>query len=460
MKLAKLTLALSAVLAAPAFAAYTTDVTSGVPAGNIFYMAGASALSGTVGLLADGACNSPTTKYKDDTDGKQAIAYVCSAGAKSGYGFAAGSPFILVKRDKDGSFAGVGPVVNPGTDAAGATTGGLDFPDLTKCDTTALKCAFGQQNVVQENGSLGTPGASGFPAATKVPHAGLTDVDSNIWRGRGQFVPTPAAIATGWTTVATFANQGFGVAVSDSLYAALQTAQGLTGCAGNFTPGACQPSISKAQYASIAAQSGGYHTDWSPILGTAGAGKAVNLCRRVPTSGTQASSDVYFLESPCAKADPNNGFLIPATAADTVSNQFVVTEGSSTGNVKSCLTNASTAGDFAIGVASLENKPGTSDKWHFVKLDGVSPNLDANQKQATINGDYTFAYEQEALWRNDLDATRVAFMNALITKLADPNLSNLVGLAQVPGTFAHADFPTQVSKGTRFGNACQPFQLF
>ena len=433
MKLAKLTLALSAVFALPAFAA---DLTIGVPAGNILYISGASAVTGTVKTIVEGACDTAAggvfASYKDDTDGKQAFVYTCSK-AKSGYGFAAGSKTIVVKRDKDGSFAGVGPVVNKEA---------LDFPDLKNCSTTA--CAMG-----------GTLGA----AASVVPNAGLTDVDANIWKGLGLFTPS----TTAFTTKAGFAFQGFGVAVSDNLYGALQVKQGLSGCAGNYTSAACQPSISKTEYASIVAKVGDFHQSWEPILGAAYNTEAVNLCRRVSTSGTQASSNVYFLENPCGKTTTNAGFLAPATAADSVAGKFIVTEGSSTGNVKTCLSNAATNADFAIGVISLENLPGSSDKWHFVKLDGVSPNINKDgtitkQKESVINGDYNFAFEMQALYRNDASTVLKGFVTGVTKDLADPAKSNLLGLGQVPGLKINSDAPAQVAKVTRNGNACQPFQ--
>lgn len=434
MKLAKLAIALGTVFALPAFAA---DLTTGVPAGNILYLSGASAVTGAVRDIVEGACDTAAggtfAAYQDDIDGKQAFVYTCTK-AKAGYGFTAGSKSIVVKRDKDGSFAGVGPVVNKVA---------LDFPNLKNCDTATATCAMG--------GSMGA-------AASVIPNAGLTDVDANVWKGLNLFKPS----TTAYTTKAGFAFQGFGVAVSDNLYGALQASQGLSGCAGNFTSAACQPSISKTEYASIVAKVGDFHQSWEPILGAAGAGEAVNLCRRVETSGTQASSNVYFLNNPCAQTSTNAGFLEPATKADSTAG-FIVTEGSSTGNVKSCLTNATTNADFAIGVISLENMPGSKDKWHFVKLDGVSPNFNpdgtiTNQKQTVINGDYNFAYEMQALYRNDASTVLKGFVTGMTKELADPARSNLLGLGQVPGTKIYSDAPTQVAKVTRKGNACKPFQ--
>ena len=427
------------------------------------------------------------TKYVDDKDGKQTAAYLCNS-AKAGItgNFPATQKFIVVKRDEDGSFAGVGPVLQRGYNALGVNTGGLNFIDLTQCSTGANPtCHYIKPDFT--NG------------AAVIPDAGVTDVETNIWRGRGQF-PFAGAPTSGPSTIKSkFAAQGFGVAVTEKLYDALQTAQGLSGCSGNYAAGACQPSISKAQYTSIVAQAGSTHTDWSPILGTIGIGKPVNLCRRVSTSGTQASSDVAFLSNPCSNANPTFGALAVATKDDSFPGEFHVFENSSTGNVKNCLNyrnngfdntttgsftttagevisnNESTEGTFAIGWVSLENVPaaGTGpivtgpasavapgDKWKFVKLSGVSPNLDLKQRQTSIDMNYNDVFEFEALWRNDIGGARIGFMNAFVTKLSNPNLVDLTGIYVVSNgsTFTNALFPSHVGKGTRSGNSCSPLR--
>ncbi|MFX4865059.1 hypothetical protein ABTB62_19960, partial [Acinetobacter baumannii] len=82
-----------------------------------------------------------------------------------------------------------------------------------------------------------------------------------------------------------------GVAVSPDLYTALQAAQGLTGCGVDSLTQACQPTITKAQYTSIVSDS--FNTakqDINATLGVGNAGDKLTVCRRVSTSGTQASS--------------------------------------------------------------------------------------------------------------------------------------------------------------------------
>jgi hypothetical protein len=447
MKLKQIALAVGAALAAPvAFAAYPVDISAGVPASNIVYISGASAQTATLGGVVAAQCNVAPVTWKDDKDGKQDFIYKCTdAKATSGYG--AGSTFIVVKRDTNGSYDGVGPVINKTN---------LDWADLTLCNDATLRCAV-------------STGVNGGSSISRAPHAGLSDVEIAVWKGRGQFNAT----TTAYTETTGFAGQAFGIVVSEALYNAMQTYQKSTGelpsscVVGDYATGSCQPNITKAQYASIVSQTGGYHTDWAPIVGAAGTGKAVNLCRRVPTSGTQASSDIFFLNSPCANTATNAGALAVATALDS-SSSFIVTEGSGTGDVRTCLQTANTAGNFAIGVISMENPVLAGFK--YVKLNGVSPNFnvdgtaDLKQRQNAIDGKYEFAFEPTTIWRNDLDAAHKTFMGRVIAFLSDPALTNLTGFWQIPGTYDNATYPTQVAKGTRSANgganSCQNVQLF
>jgi hypothetical protein len=309
-------------------------------------------------------------------------------------------------------------------------------------------------------------------------NGGFSDVEGKIWQARGAF--NPAGVA--YTTKSGFAGQGFGVAVSDKLYAALQTAQGLV-------PGvydvANQPTITKQQYTSILNSVGSYHTDWIPFLGAAapGATNNMNLCRRINASGTQAGMEVYFLNNPCAAANPTAGQLNAVLDADTSLPNFKVIENAGTGDVKTCLNahdqdlvnaavkaDGTAADEFAIGIMSLENTPGASDHWHFVKLDGVTPTPDASQRQTVIDGKYNYAFESVFVYRNDAfpasvggstnDLAHKNFMNKFITLMGDPSKVNpLVGIFTVPGASLYSSFPTRVHRGTTGGNSCSPFSL-
>ena len=110
------------------------------------------------------------------------------------------------------------------------------------------------------------------------------------------------------TEVKSLFGQGFGIAVSDSLYTALQAAQGLTVGA---TDAVNQPKITRSQYTSIVSQSG-FYNDAKFLTGVAG--KLFN-CRRPNSSATQVASDIFFLDNPCQRnAFPSFGQLNPKAA--------------------------------------------------------------------------------------------------------------------------------------------------
>lgn len=187
--------------------------------------------------------------------------------------------------------------------------------------------------------------------------------------------------------------QAFGVAVSRDLYAALQTKQGLTaaGCTADTLTPACQPTVSRAQYASIASATfNSAKSDINSLFGVP-AGK-LTLCRRVSTSGTQAASNQFFLNNLTGNG-PNAGFELAADAATYGPGAvatFEVKEGSGTSNARDCLN----ATGYGIGVLSLENVPAASTGYRFVKLNRVEGFDAANSSQATgINGEYEFAYQ-------------------------------------------------------------------
>ena len=318
-------------------------------------------------------------------------------------------------------------------------------------------------------------------------NGGFSDVEDTIWKARGAFVQGP-----GYLTISGFAGQGFGVAVSDKLYAALQLAQGLTG-----SDVANQPNITKQQFTSILNSAGAYHTDWTPFLGKGAPGPTnnqgvttnltlvtalpsatnnMNLCRRTDASGTQAGMEVYFLNNPCAAADPTFGKLSAVLGIDTAGT-FKVIENAGTGDVKTCLNahnqnlvnaavkaDGTAADEYAIGIMSLENTPVfPNDHWHFVKLDGVSPTPDASQRQTVIDGKYNYAFESQFAYRTDPitnDAPHVNFMKKFIALMGDPSKVNpLVGIFSVPGASLYSSFPTRVHRGSTGGNSCSPFSL-
>lgn len=260
--------------------------------------------------------------------------------------------------------------------------------------------------------------------------------------------------------VPTNIGQAFGVAVSYPLYFQLQKndiAAGLiaatcddapfTATAPNLTL-ACQPNLPAQRYTAAAYQDGAGAVDGSLFGGAVGS--KVNLARRAITSGTQSASNLRFLNKPCGLGAAG-GALNPSRSTDSTAT-YVVTENSSTGGVKTALTNATNANEFGLGVVSMENVPGGSDKWAFVKLDRVSPNSDSFQRAEAIDGSYNFWYELVAFTASTAFLEGSDLIAGINTSLGNPELTNLTGLFITPLAGVAG---SNVSKGYRAGNSCQ-----
>lgn len=269
-----------------------------------------------------------------------------------------------------------------------------------------------------------------------------------------------------------FVGQAFGVAVSQQLYLALQAKQkadGLidAGCAaGDYSP-ACQPSLSRADVASLI--NGNEFSAAKAGLGAlidSDATDEVVYCRRPATSGTQTSAEVFFLGKTCATGDLVGAFpVIPEINADYGS--YRVSVNSSTGNVRTCLNATNT---YAFGIVSGENEPlATGQNWRYVKLDGVSlteGTLTATNRKTAIDGSYPYLFELVAHVNSTDGVTgdeERALIEAVSAKLALPESEGgfaARGLYQIrDGGFSYADHKDSVSKVQRGGanpNNCLP----
>lgn len=492
MQLKKIVLAVAATLAAgQAFAAPVTptDIAAARAAGTLqeTWLSGASAPTYNIyqGFALGCDANSmslynsgtSTTAVKPGSTGNF-NGYACTrAGVVSvmyhtldGGSFNAYAPHVANDVDGDGIFGTtalkrVKAIDNNATCALiAATFGGI--PVYRSCTTVTPTAA----NVLTEV----TPALK----PPVLPAGGFSDVEAALWGVDVTAAGTEAQANVG---------QVFGLAVSTNLYRELQVAQGIYAsvAAANAADAAFDPvnapNITSAQYISMAAQGSGYQTDWSPILGAAGTGKAVNVARRVNTSGTQASSNAFFMKKPCNGDASVGGALAPAAIADSVPGNLVVTEGSGTGNVKVTLTSANTAGEFAIGVVSLENDwrvetSTANNQYRFVKVDGVHPEtgswdgvtLNSNgtpyytARPTALNGDYAFHMEMRSFVANTADAFGAALIPAISAALGNPAACTDVprGLTLSPLGGSTCAVGVEVAKGTRFGNNCQAPQMF
>lgn len=470
MKVKNIVLAIAAALVAPVAFAAPADLGT-VPAANVFYISGASAQTPGLAKTLVAFCAGTVETYSVGTSASNSFIYYCpSAKATTtsavSTGFTAGAKFLVAKMDQGGSFNGVAPVA-----PTGSLAGFPAFGNINSC-TTSTTVALNAGVIA---GTYAGNCANGTAGAIR-PQIGLSDVPKSIWAGRGQLNATDNA---NLNAIGGFAGQGFGVAVSKALLNDLQRDQGLV------VDGAGQanvPSLSTNQYAALvqAKADGGVWDILFPNSAKAvAAGNAaltaawppastLTLHRRQNTSGTQASSDAYFLNNPCLSSSTLGGAIAPtagsatadtaATYADTAfytsTVNFLVNERSSTGNVRTGLA----AAGYALGVLSLENlEANIGGGAKYVKLDGVSPTVDAVQKANLVNGSYDFAYELELLTAKPAAANVAALATALSKELANGNVG-IAGLYSDPN--AGFLIEGETNHYTRGNNACRKATWF
>ncbi|MCH8180488.1 MAG: hypothetical protein IIA02_11990 [Proteobacteria bacterium] len=379
-----------------ALAAAVTLVAAQAQAATV-YLAGASATSANYRSALTSLCSGTATTYTNTSDTNK-FAVKCSV-----------------------NFTGI-----PGVDAVSFNVSGGSF--------TAVTTSAGNATDVFVDVAAANPNTA-LTAARK-SEGGFLDIDAAAFPASE--LANAGLSAAPATSAASF-SQVFGVAVSPDLYTALQAAQGLTGCGVDSLTQACQPSITKAQYTSIVSDA--FNTakqDINAILGVGAAGDKLTVCRRVSTSGTQASSNQYFLNAYIGGDGAAAGALAPADqatyGADSGLPSYEVAEGAGTGNARTCLSNAG----YAVGVLSLENYPDLTTrsggqradrKWRYVKINGVAA-YDGNEAVAGKStasakaGKYDFWFTSQKYGHT---ANGTAVVNAIDAKLGTVDLNGLFG---------------------------------
>jgi hypothetical protein len=160
----------------------------------------------------------------------------------------------------------------------------------------------------------------------------------------------------------------------------------------------------------------------------------VTYCRRPATSGTQASAQLYFLNSPIGSGEVGGSLAVvgSSTAPGTVniSTTFTASTGSGTSDVKTCLN----AAGYAFGVVSAENNPiGGSDTFRFVKLNGVSVTegtATASNTSESIAGRYDFVYNSAMFCPGGTCASILTELNKPTTIVAGQSSPGLYLLSE------------------------------
>jgi len=250
--------------------------------------------------------------------------------------------------------------------------------------------------------------------------------------------------------------QSFGVAVSEPLYKALQKKNGLASTCGdsgatNIDGAACQPSISRADYASLVSKGGKIKT-LADLTGDATLTAPLILARRDDYSGTQAASNIFFVNGQCGgnyeqsnaksidaaviKAGGLLGGLAIRTDKDAEDTAALDVQANVTSGTVKTAVGSST--DYAIGVLGTGSGGKTNTYGRFVKIDGFSPNFDgtnymnATATRAQINAGYPFSYVMMGMYVTatiDKVATKKATVLAVLNGFKSSALTNLSGIA-------------------------------
>ena len=370
-----------------AYLGKTKSVTNGYPAGSLIYVV-YNANNGSAGGVSQLLAKTP--KLADQTDPKKAVA--------------------------EADVAFVGP-------AKDATTPGGTMKN-TFCGTAATGVTSTTTLVACNSHT------------TQTADMALSDV-----RAEELYALYPAAtgkIST-LTQVPLFL-QSFGVAVSQPLYIALQKKNGLadTCSTTGIDTAACQPSLSRADYASLVAE-GGKIATLADLTADPSLTGLLKLARRDDFSGTQAASNMFFVNGQCGGNDE-------AGVAKSIDANVAKAGGLLGGLAIRTDVTIGSSTDYAIGVLGTGSGGKTNIYGRFVKIDGVSPNFDgtyymsATATRAQIaNGAYPFAYVMQGMYLTAMkDAAKKATVLAVFDGFKSSALTDLAGIAYLDSAASNA----------------------
>lgn len=428
--------ALSGFAAPAAFALPPADWQPGrSPVLNV-YFSGATATDNTLENLflipTTGICAAGTIDiYRVTVTNRNNRVIFCRA--RSGItGIAANTPVAFHKESIGGSSNGTVPLARQQNLAF------FNMAVAATCTNQGTQNPTGLNSYTQWNCPDNTTGL--------IPDGGITDTEANL--------SFPQLSRTEIATLRQTRGLGivFGAPVSLNLYRALQLAQGLT----QDDAAANVPSLSGTQLRGLYS---GQITDWSSITNAAGtalpavagvtaptnaarggaADTNVFICRRVASSGTQASTEAYWLQqrcdtargatSPAPFAVPDDGSTLTQGAPPNLNWEagggFVnASEGS--GDVRNCFAAHQTNGTWALGVLSTEVTAAnlTAGNFRMLRVNGALPNL-----SSVANGSYDFFTENVIARRQTAplpNATALPLLQFIENNIGQPSVLTLI----------------------------------
>lgn len=467
------------------------------------HVSGASALRLSLGAYMQEICGATSFDvFFDSTSGANHRAYSCNLNQQVG-NWVAGTPVLVYKRDAGGSGQGVNPV-------ALATPIAAMVVNSAACAATAT---------ASPATDIQTPTFICGTTESVVSDAGISDVEPSLLQTTVNLPSGVVPLTTaqlGQLDVGPLAQGIFGVAVNKKLYRALQETQGIiTAGAPILDVPADQSTWTDATIATIpnlpvefvrsvligsasggnanATAKRGWNLVVSPTVDINVLTKTVNICRRAEGSGTQASSNAFFVSNPCNLSDAQNTPLgVSGSSGNAPTHRvtgptFVVRESTGTGGVETCLgstvingadvpVEAANDGDgvaYGLGVLGRENNPkanGGDKGYRYVKIDNMAPT-----RLAAKAAQYGFVYESTMQWNTSVvpsGSEKQAFLSALRTNIGKPtslaaaDVDTQQGLMSPPATYtgayvdqtgAAALFASSVSRGA--GKSCLPLRI-
>lgn len=375
MKLSKLAAGVAALCSVATLPAFALTAASYVPANAMkIYVSGATAMdvgleNATLAMCVAGTAH----KY---TISNQAVWLCTPDGTKIG-GLAGRTQLAVHKHSVGGSSNGVAPVNNSTP---------LPFLDLVKIASSCAAATGAGTNIACVETGLTTAQAAPL---------GISDVEPEFFG--------PAGGTYNNLLVEPLATVIFGMPVTNKVYRALQSVQGLSVGA---TDAANIPTLNSAVITSAFTQEGQTWDALIPGMKAALAAQGVNddtvfVARRVDGSGTQQTYQAVIARTrntiPAGKVCYPNlpNFLGGPEAVDNnAANALcdganLVVNGSGSGQVAACLNKLDDSNKAAIGVLTTEAV--SAAKWKHVRINGLLGNY-ANVKA----GAYT-AYADAAL---------------------------------------------------------------
>lgn len=444
-------LALAALLAASGAQALTpAQIAAARTNGTLkeITFSGASALRLSFASYMAEICDTATMHvYFDSATGANHRAYACNLKATAG-NYAVGTPVLVYKRDQGGSTFGMAPI------ATNAVMAHMKVANDATCNATATPTYT----------DIAVPNYICSSTENRVSDAGISDVEPAILNqvpnlpdltaGNPNSGAQPSVDLSN-LNVASFVQGIFAVAVNKQAYLALQKTQGLVAASATTIDesDAARPSLPtnfvRGMLLGGLTASATTKRGWGMVISEAVDAdvntKAFNVCRRQPGSGTQAASNMYFLQNPCSPS-----FAVPlrqatSTApAPALTGSYNIREESGTGGVENCvgvtrdangnITGGvdSLVGAYGIAVLGRENSPlpngalpgSNKDKgYRYVKLDGAQPmRYDEATGKGAATGDYDFVYESTMQYNAAAltDADKIAFIGAIRTNAPKP----------------------------------------